>query len=399
MNRESPRNKVPETGVGVYRLECPIRHSAPGIEILFVLNGGVRLEAGNMACRLAEPDVLLLSRCEIVHITPDGEDCLLLVLRVAPNFLSSAFGGVLPAFECSSTRPGSPDCALIRSILAEAACYGMAGSGGENALLVNSALLRLLHELKRNFSVSEEDENRETETERERMINAYIKKNYRYPLALEELADRLALTPQYLSRYFRKQFGVNFHAYLNSFRLQNAVKDLVLSDATVTAIAYDNGFPNLSSFLKILKDSTGKTPTEYRKAHRIQEQGGEKDVISEEKEESDFAREKLRPYIKVENSAIESNIFFQKKLVFVEADARKGIRYERPWGDSINLGFVRDFTGATFFDQINLLQSEVPFRYGRFQGLFGKSTLISMGGGGGGDNFLNIYRIINFLFL
>jgi beta-xylosidase/AraC-like DNA-binding protein len=390
---EFTRGKLPETGIGIYRLAGPLRHSAPGIEVLFVLDGKVWVETGKEVCGLAESDILLLSRQTLIRIVPKAarqEECLLLVLRVAPGFLSIAFGDAVPAFKCNSTSPGNPDCAMLRSLLAETACHSMAKNDG-NELLLHSDIFRFMYELKRNFSETEDtDEN--DEKRRERIITAYIKKNYRDPLTLDELAKKLDLTPQYLSRYFKKNFGVNFHAYVNKIRLESAITDLLLSDATVTTIAYDNGFPNLSSFIKELRDHSGISPTEYRKIHKINEEENDKGVTIVENGESVLALGKLRPYLRPENT-----VSFQKGTLVVETDAGNGAPYQRPWEEVINLGFARDFTKALFDSQIKLLQNEVPFRYGRFQGLFGKSALITAGPKGE-YNFVQIDRIVNFLY-
>jgi beta-xylosidase/AraC-like DNA-binding protein len=249
-----------------------------------------------------------------------------------------------------------------------------------------------MHELKLNFCDAEDTKDESDEKRRERMIAAYIKKNYQEPLTLDELAKKLDLTPQYLSRYFRKKFGVNFHAYVNRIRLESAIKDLLLSDATVTAIAYDNGFPNLSSFIKELRDHTGTNPTEYRKTYKINAQENDENAAAVESGESGMALEKLRPYLRAENA-----FSFQKKILVVETDAGKGAPYQRPWKEVINLGFARDFTKASFNNQINMMQNEAPFRYGRFQGLFGKSAFITTRPQWE-YNFVQIDRIVNFLY-
>jgi beta-xylosidase/AraC-like DNA-binding protein len=369
------------------------------MEILLVLGGKVRIEAAGMTRRLGESDILLLSRCTSVTITPvsatPGEDCLLSILRIAPAFLSFAFDNDIPAFVCNTTDPGNKDCTVLRSILAEIACNDMAASNNNNnTLILNSVLFRLLRELKQNHTISGEETSAEEtgESRRERKIAVYLKKNYRYPLTLEELAEKLYLTPQYLSRYFKKRFGITFHEYLNKIRLENAIKDLILSEATVTAVAYDNGFPNLNSLLNTLKNSTGKTPTEYRKAHRTKERKNERNISVEETVESNLALKKLRPYLKAKN-----NIFYQEKRITIDVDARKGVHYERPWEKVINLGFAHDFVKSDFFDQINLLQKETPFRYGRFHGLFEESALV-VKEPRKEYNFVRIDRIINFLY-
>jgi beta-xylosidase len=146
-----------------------------------------------------------------------------------------------------------------------------------------------------------------------------------------------------------------------------------------------------------MKDHTGKTPTEYRKDHRVKEQEIEDAITVEGKEDSGQIREKLRAYLKVDAGVFEDNIFFRKKSIVVEADAHKGTHYERPWEESVNLGFAHDIVKTDFRNQICLLQNEISFRYGRFQGLFGKSARISVWGGQE-YNFVQIDRIIDFLY-
>jgi xylan 1,4-beta-xylosidase len=91
-----------------------------------------------------------------------------------------------------------------------------------------------------------------------------------------------------------------------------------------------------------------------------------------------------------------SDIIYEKRII-IDADARKGAHYERPWEEVINLGFANDFTKAAFFDQISLLQNEAPFRYGRFHGIFEESALV-IKGPQQEYNFVRIDRIINFLY-
>jgi AraC-like DNA-binding protein len=304
MNTEKPKKELPETGTRIYRLLRPHRHSVPGMEMLFVLAGKVHVEAAGMSYNLGESDILLVDRCIMVTIRPvsvvSREDCLLSILRIAPTFLSFAFNDNIPAFACNTTNHENKDCTALRGMLAEIACNDTAGSDdNSNTLILNSALFRLLRELKQNYAVSGEGSNadKDEESQRGRKIAAYIRKNYRYPFTLEELAGKLSLTPQYLSRYFKKCFGITFHDYLNKIRLESAIKDLILSEATVTAVAYDNGFPNLNSFINTLKNSTGKTPAEYRKAHKAKERKSINDIIIEENVESNLVQEKLRPYL------------------------------------------------------------------------------------------------------
>jgi beta-xylosidase/AraC-like DNA-binding protein len=216
-------------------------------------------------------------------------------------------------------------------------------------------------------------------------------RNFRYPTTLRTLSKKFSLTPQYLSRYFKNRFGVNFHSYLNHLRLESAKKDLLLSDATVTTVAHDNGFPSLSTFTKELKNISGKTPNEYRKYADAQMQETETDY-DETAPEAEAIQNKLLPYLR---NIQEDNPANQQRKI-IEADVRFSSDYERPWAEVINLGFAHDFLKPAFLDHLRLLQGETPFRYGRFQGIFGKSMLISQNDKRN-YNFVQIDRAIDFL--
>ena len=63
--------------------------------------------------------------------------------------------------------------------------------------------------------------------ERIRQINNYIRANYSQPISLKELADQLYLSNGYLSRFFKRNYGMSFAEYLTNVRLFHAVDDLL----------------------------------------------------------------------------------------------------------------------------------------------------------------------------
>jgi beta-xylosidase/AraC-like DNA-binding protein len=386
-----------ETGIHVYRLVRTVQHKVPGIEIVFILSGNTMIETGSLSYRFSEADILLITKCEHVRFIPilseHENECLLFTLQIAQEYLHFAFGDNVPSFACNSII-GKQDFSNLRSILAEIIYKNLSTTTEKDKILFNFQLFRLFIELHKNFLETEEkplaDENEENK--RKKALVDYIKKNFRYPISLEETAEHFSLTTQYFSRYFRKQFGINFHAYIKDYRLEGARKDLVLSDETVTAIAYDNGFPNLNSFLKALADATGQTPTEYRKNYRIINHASEtSNYNNQNTEELTLLHKKLQIYIK------NTDEIQQKEKLTITVNVLNGTIYKRPWEDVINLGFARDFLKTAFYDQINLIQKEMPFKYGRFQGLFEKSSF-STKESKQEYNFIQIERIIDFLY-
>ncbi|TGK20690.1 AraC family transcriptional regulator [Leptospira fluminis] len=85
-------------------------------------------------------------------------------------------------------------------------------------------------------------------------------------LKIQDLAQRLLLTPHQLSRILNETYGKNFNEFVNGFRIEEA-KVLLLEDEerTVLSIGYEVGFNSKSTFNAQFLKISGKTPQEWRK--------------------------------------------------------------------------------------------------------------------------------------
>lgn len=93
----------------------------------------------------------------------------------------------------------------------------------------------------------------------------YIKEYYWDKIALEEIAGRMNLTPEYLSRLFTKEVGKSFSDYLKEYRINKAKKMLADDKLKIYEIAEKAGYSDPKYFCKIFKEVTGMTPKEYMK--------------------------------------------------------------------------------------------------------------------------------------
>lgn len=87
-------------------------------------------------------------------------------------------------------------------------------------------------------------------------------------LTSQQLASKLDFPMHEVTRYLNDQLGLNFSQYLNKYRTEEAIKLIStdLSDKyTLEALAKDAGFNSKSSFYKIFKEQTGKTPATFVK--------------------------------------------------------------------------------------------------------------------------------------
>ena len=92
-----------------------------------------------------------------------------------------------------------------------------------------------------------------------------LNEGFNKELTLTAVADRLAVSPQYLSKAFAKSFGKSFSSYLSSLRLKFAAELIKTTDESITAISLEAGFGNFSHFSRTFKRTYGKSPREYKK--------------------------------------------------------------------------------------------------------------------------------------
>lgn len=98
-----------------------------------------------------------------------------------------------------------------------------------------------------------------------RDILKYLRDNFTERLSLEELSCVFHLSPKYFSRFFKKNFQMTLTEYLNSLRLENAVRLLSGTELSVTEIALQSGFHNVSYFIRCFRKCYGCSPLGYRR--------------------------------------------------------------------------------------------------------------------------------------
>ncbi len=77
-------------------------------------------------------------------------------------------------------------------------------------------------------------------------------------------ADKLCLTPKYLSKLIKNASGKSAPEWIDAFVILEAKNLLKYSDISIKEIVYRLNFPNQSVFYKFFKSRTGMTPSEYR---------------------------------------------------------------------------------------------------------------------------------------
>lgn len=93
----------------------------------------------------------------------------------------------------------------------------------------------------------------------------YIRENFAKDITLEDMSAVAGFSSKYFCKFFKDMTGSTPINYLMTYRIERAARKLLGSDLSVTQIAFDCGFNDLSYFIKTFKGFKHTSPKEYRK--------------------------------------------------------------------------------------------------------------------------------------
>lgn len=129
---------------------------------------------------------------------------------------------------------------------------------------MNSAVLKMLIELRENHTVSENTlEIKKHSFEVVKNTIKFIRTNYENKLSLDIIAKNAFMDKYTLSRIFKKATGQTIIQYLGSYRCKKAA-DLISDGITVSDAATMCGFTNMSFFTRTFKQYMGALPSKYK---------------------------------------------------------------------------------------------------------------------------------------
>jgi AraC-like DNA-binding protein len=93
----------------------------------------------------------------------------------------------------------------------------------------------------------------------------YIDQKLYSGITVQEVADQMGYSPEYLTTLFKKKTGKSMYTYISEEKIQEARTLLLCTRQPLTSIASALGYHSLSHFSKAFKKAEGITPSEYRK--------------------------------------------------------------------------------------------------------------------------------------
>lgn len=99
------------------------------------------------------------------------------------------------------------------------------------------------------------------------LASQYIQDNESLPISLEDVAERVNVSPRQLQRIFRTEGQTTFRDYMEHVRLSAVCADLIGTDRPIEDIALLHGFATPNYLFPVFKNKFGMTPAAYRRAH------------------------------------------------------------------------------------------------------------------------------------
>lgn len=93
---------------------------------------------------------------------------------------------------------------------------------------------------------------------------AFISSNTFQQLTVKDVADHINLNPEYFTRLFKKETGINVKDYILQCKVTAAQDLLANSSLPISLVALELGYKNFSHFTQMFRKETGTTPSEYR---------------------------------------------------------------------------------------------------------------------------------------
>lgn len=377
-----------ELHLDIIRDSIPQIHS--GIEISYVLDGEIIFSVEDIMIKLHQEDIVILSPGHL-HYVKTNTDALVFRILISTDLFSEIYEDSLPAILCNTAVAENEPDAELRTLLNKLLRHYLMSHNKLDFTQI-SMYYQLADFLLSNYLLKSQELQPKTSSNQSGDYTykalLYIHDNYTKPLTLLELAEYLHLSSSYLSRYLKKNIGVNFKDYLTKIRLSYAVNDLLYSNKSILRVAIDNGFTNLAMFNKVFKTAYKATPSEYKKSMKstVEERSNKRVALERQ------ILKKLDQTLEKENTDNDSS----EKTIDACEKVHNGIPMNKPWKSMINVGTIIDVLNSNIQKHIVQLKQSLDFEYVRFWGIF-PETITKKQGNEIRFNFSRIDHALNFL--
>ncbi len=354
-----------------FSLKALERKTPEDYNFILVQKGTITVHDGSEQYILSQGDVCLLEPGQTYEINHFSNN-FCLNIQFGRKFIERLIphDGILI---CNSAVGRKNDYRELCRVLIDIA---MIYPKGDNENQIISLLFRFMDILQHDHIRTRKKGTDDIITNRINEIQTYIQQNFHLPLSLQELAEQMYLSPQYLSKFIKQNMGITFIHYLNNVRMEHAYEELMNTDHSVTEIAFNNGFSNTAAFNKSFREIYHESPS----AHRL----GRNLISQKMSPEWEADIRKFNKYSGSGNTPEPIRIFIKQNNPYYPS-----------WSDTINIGALSNALSSRFHDAFMQSQRTIGFRYVRFDDIFSEEIMRPLNGGKGFD-YANLNMVLDF---
>ncbi len=244
---------------------------------VFVISGNARWEFGQRRYMIG-PATLCHVPAGLAfqqEVMAKGE-VLAYVIRYRPELLSPALGNQLAALGLVPLDLGNTtvnQARVVRSIFQEMLFEQESRQEGWETILQSRLMdlaVRTLRLARRKWGKGMPAfEPGSDSTDRVARYALRLKSQFFRQETMAEAARSVGLSGRQFTELFRKVTGQSWRQYILGLRMKHAATLLAETDRSVSAVAFESGFEDLSNFHHLFKVEHGCSPLAYREQHRV----------------------------------------------------------------------------------------------------------------------------------
>jgi len=346
------------------------------MRIYFMLSGHMDLRTGPHIHRLNADDIFFVNKQELFSIT--DADGIAAIYDLNISHFDADFPDLWFNFRLAGTNDSNA-AIVLKEFLARFIKFNL-DYEQEQTYLNRSLYYAIVHHLLSCFRVEKPQHATETPEFLDRVgqIAKYIDRNYRSELKLEDLSKHFFLSVPYMSKLFKRHFGVTFSEYLTNIRLQSSLQELRFGQNSIESISSFCGFPNVRSYISFFKKKYGATPGDYRRRFQSQSAISSAGHPVPLNMSHSNRMELVAKYLQKDEvtEAVVSSL--PVKLTEIPAcdvmQAGKHIHHN--FKKLTSIGSASDLLSAGNQNMLRTIQQEVGFEYIIFHGLFDDDMMV-----------------------
>lgn len=240
-------------------------HWHPRAELCFVIDGKCTAYINGVEFEAKTGDIIVLKSADIHRYNTD-DGCEVCFCTFDPSIIYDV-ESKMPAIKAHITKEEMVECKVFDSVVSIIdELYKEKTDAEKNYdVIAKAKIIQLYYLLARHFEdTTYNGANDVKNFEAFQRVLDYISENYANDISLTDVARVLNYSPSQVSLMFPKFVDSNFKRYLDTLRVNKAVKMLKNEDISITEVAMNCGFNNIRTFNNVFKSITGTTPSEVK---------------------------------------------------------------------------------------------------------------------------------------